>query len=264
MNAHGLHLTEQGCGPAVLWLHGYTMDSSLWQPLWDLLPDWRHIGVDLPGHGRSGPLLPGLTLPRLAERLAQVAEETGARRVVGLSFGSTSALQLAMQRPELVDHLVVAAPTLAGTANEPAAKQRYQQLALLHRLAGPGRQLTDLWMQSPPDIFRGTERHPELRRRVRETVLRHRWSELADGSMDALTAHRHSAADLRSITAATLAVVGTEDMPAFVANAELLRTEVPDCRVLTVPDSGHLPLLERPQAVAATLGDHLAPVRLRP
>ncbi|WP_037605765.1 alpha/beta fold hydrolase [Streptacidiphilus rugosus] len=257
MTAHGLHLTETGTGPAVLWVHGYTMDSSLWRPLWELLPGWRHIGVDLPGHGRSEPFPPGLTLPQVADRLALVATETGARRVVGLSFGSTSALQLAIQRPELVQRLVAAAPTLAGTANEPAAKRRYQQLTMLHRLTGPGEQLTDLWMQSPPDIFRGTERHPELRRRVRETVLRHRWTELADGSMDTLTAHRHTTADLRLISAATLAVVGAEDMPAFTANAELLRDTVPDCRMLTVPDSGHLPLLERPETVADALAEHL-------
>ncbi|MEU6220012.1 alpha/beta hydrolase [Streptomyces sp. NPDC047022] len=257
MTTHGLHLTESGTGPAVLWLHGYTMDSTLWQPLWDLLPGWRHIGADLPGHGRSGPCPPGLTLPRLADRLALVAEETGARRLVGLSFGSTSALQLAMQRPDLVQRLVVAAPTLAGTANDPAAEQRYKQLTLLYRLTGPGEHLTDLWMTAPPDIFRGTESHPELRRSVRDTVLRHRWAELADGSMDTLTAHRHSRADLHSISAATLAVVGTEDMPAFTANAELLRAEVPGCRVLTVPDTGHLPLLERPEAVAGRLAAHL-------
>ncbi|GGU90659.1 putative 2-succinyl-6-hydroxy-2,4-cyclohexadiene-1-carboxylate synthase [Streptomyces filipinensis] len=257
MTGHGLHLTESGSGPAVLWLHGYTMDSTLWRPLWELLPGWRHIGVDLPGHGGSGPCPPGLTLPRLADRLAQVAETTGARRVAGLSFGSTSALQLAMQHPELVHRLVVAAPTLAGTANEPAAEQRYKQLMMLYRMTGPGEQLTDLWMASPPDIFRGTESHPELRASVRRTVLRHRWAELADGSMDTLTAHRHTRADLRTITAATLAVVGTEDMPAFTANAELLRGEVPGCRVLTVPDTGHLPLLERPEAVAEALAAHL-------
>jgi 2-succinyl-6-hydroxy-2,4-cyclohexadiene-1-carboxylate synthase len=250
-------LTEQGSGPAVLWVHGYTMDSSTWGPLWELLPGWRHIGVDLPGHGRSGPFAPGLTLPRLAGQLAEVARATGARRMVALSFGSTGALQLAIQEPGLIERLVVAAPTLAGTANEPSAKRRYQQLALLHRLAGPGEQLADLWMQSPPDIFLGTEQHPELRRALRAVVVRHPWSELGSGAMDALTAHRHTEAELRRITARTLAVVGDQDMPAFVRNADLLRRTLADCRTLTVPGTGHLPLLERPEAVAAAIAEHL-------
>ena len=253
----GLALTEYGSGPAVLWIHGYTMDSSTWQPLWDLLPGRRHIGVDLPGHGGSGPFEPGLTLPRLADRLADTARAVGARQLVALSFGSTGALQLAIQEPDLIDRLVIAAPTPAGTANEPSAKRRYQQLALLHRLTGPGEHLADLWMQSPPDIFRGTERHPELRRRLRATVARHPWSELGSGAMDTLTSHRHTRAELRRITARTLAVVGAQDMPAFVSNAELLSDTLPDCRTLTVPDAGHLPLLERPEAVAAAIAEHL-------
>ena len=42
-----------GSADKVLWVHGYTMDSSLWQPLWDELPGWHHFGIDLPFHGTS-------------------------------------------------------------------------------------------------------------------------------------------------------------------------------------------------------------------
>ncbi|MGF1432127.1 alpha/beta fold hydrolase [Kitasatospora sp. LaBMicrA B282] len=253
-----LHLTETGHGEPVLWLHGYTMDSSTWHPLWDRLPGWRHLGVDLPGHGGSPALRPGLTLPELADQLAEVLRASGARRVVALSFGSMSAIQLAFQEPDLVDRLVLAAPTLAGTANEAAAKRRYQQLAMLYRLTGgASEQLADLWLQSPPDIFKGTERHPELRAALRAVVARHGWAELGNGAMDRLTADRHTADQLRRISARTLVVVGDQDMPAFVRNGELLCATVPDCRLLTVADAGHLPLLERPDAVAAAIAEHL-------
>ena len=40
-----------GDGPAVVWIDGYTMDSTSWSELWGLLPGWRHLGIDLPGHG---------------------------------------------------------------------------------------------------------------------------------------------------------------------------------------------------------------------
>ena len=59
-----LHLEPEGfavrtagtplSGPAVVWIHGYTMDSSTWEELWALLPGWFHIGVDLLGHGGQG------------------------------------------------------------------------------------------------------------------------------------------------------------------------------------------------------------------
>ena len=31
-----LRTHASGSGPAVLWIHGYTMDSSLWAELWDM------------------------------------------------------------------------------------------------------------------------------------------------------------------------------------------------------------------------------------
>ncbi|MFJ8627655.1 alpha/beta fold hydrolase [Kitasatospora sp. NPDC093550] len=253
-----LHRGGDGDGPAVLWLHGYTMDSTTWQPLWDRLPGWTHIGVDLPGHGGSAPLPPGLTLTALAGQLAEIAEETGARRLVGLSFGSLSAIQLAVQEPALLDRLVLAAPTLAGTPNEDSARVRYRQLSMLYRFAGPGEQLADLWMQSPPDIFTGTERHPALRAALRSVVARHSWAELGNRAMDTLTAHRHTADDLRGITARTLVLLGDEDMPAFTRNAELLRDTVPDCRLSLLEETGHLPLLERPEECAPLIAAHLA------
>ena len=53
-----------------------------------------------------------------------------------------------------------ARPRSAGGTAEPGIAERYRALALLSRIAGPGERMTDLWMSAPPDIFRGTERHP--------------------------------------------------------------------------------------------------------
>lgn len=248
---------SHGRGPVVLWIHGYTMDSSTWGPLWELLPGWRHVGVDLPGHGGSGPVPTGMTLPQLGAAIADIARAEEARRVVALSFGSLAAVQLAVDHPNLLDRLVLAAPTLAGAHPDPLARQRYQELVMLKRLAGTGKALVDLWMRSPPDIFLGTERHPQLREQLRSVIARHTWRELDDGSMQTLTAGRHTPAELRRIKARTLVVTGREDLPVFVDNARLLGEVVEGCRRLTVDRAGHLPLLERPEAVAPAIADHL-------
>lgn len=128
---------------------------------------------------------------------------------------------------------------------------------MLKRLAGTGKALVDLWMRSPPDIFLGTERHPQLREQLRSVIARHTWRELDDGSMQTLTAGRHTPAELRRIKARTLVVTGREDLPVFVDNARLLGELVEGCRRLTVDRAGHLPLLERPEAVAPAIADHL-------
>jgi len=254
----GLRTLTHGSGPTVLWIHGYTMDSTLWQPLWDLLPGWRHLGVDLPGHGGSGPLAPGTTLPALADRIAALARAERAEHWAALSFGSTVALQMAMDHPDAVRSLVLAAPTPAGGPPDPAARRRYLELLMLRRAGATAEQLAGLWMQSPPDIFRGTETHPELRARLRTVVARHTWAELGNGAMAALSAAQHTPDGLARITANTLVLTGADDMPAFHANAALLAEALPRCLTRIVPGGGHLPLLELPGAVAGDLTAHLA------
>lgn len=254
----GLHLTRSGdTGPAVLWLHGYSLDASLWDELWALLPGYRHIGVDLPGHGRSAPLRPGTALPDVAAVLDRICRDEGAARVVGLSFGTCLAIQLAADHPETVRRLVLGAPAILGGPEDPRAQRRYGELAMLRRALGPGEAMADLWLSSPPDIFKGTERHPALRARVRAVATRHRWRELADGSFRDLTRARQPAEVLRRIAAATLVCVGDEEMPAFRRNAETLRTTLDDCTVLELPETGHLALLERPKESAEALEAHL-------
>jgi 3-oxoadipate enol-lactonase len=252
-----LHVEVRGRGPAVLWLHGYTMDTTLWHPLWDLLPGFRHVGVDLPGHGGSGPLHAAQTLPALAARLAGIARRERARRIVALSFGSCLALELATAEPGAVGRLVLAAPTIAGAPAAEGVGRREMQLSLLHRMAGPGPHMTRLWMTSPPDIFRGSESHPELRSRLRRVIDAHQWTEMKTGAMRTLAGHVHTDLALGRISAATLVLVGDQDMPVFTANAARLAAVIPGCAVLTVPQAGHLCLLERPDVVAGPLRAHL-------
>ncbi len=246
-----------GSGPAVLWLHGYTLDSSLWSDLWQLLPGYRHIGVDLPGHGLSGPVPAGLTLPGLAAELARLARAEDARRVVALSFGTIAALQLAIDAPDAVQRLVVGAPGIGGRYADGVA-ERYQQLTLLRRVVGPGERMADLWMSSPPDLFRGTERHPVLRRRIKVVVWGHRWAELINGRYRPLTGHVQDLRALGRITADTLVITGEEDMPACHENTRTLCRAVSRCRSHPVSAAGHLVLLERPAEVAAVIAGQLA------
>ncbi|NUO97740.1 MAG: alpha/beta hydrolase [Nonomuraea sp.] len=252
-----LYVRATGEGRAVLWIHGYTMDASVWEPLWGLLPGWRHVGVDLPGHGRSGPLRPGTSLPELAAELAALARAESARLVVAESIGSMIALQLAIDHAADVQGLIVGSPTIAGAPAEPGTAERYRALAGLARMGAEGEQLADLWMSSPPDIFRGTEEHPALRAGLRAIVARHSWRELRDGAMHGLSRHVHTAGDLRGIRARTLVVVGERDMPTFRASAGLLREYVPGCRTVTVPGAGHLCMIERPATVAPVIAEHL-------
>jgi 2-succinyl-6-hydroxy-2,4-cyclohexadiene-1-carboxylate synthase len=251
-----------GDGPGVLWVHGYTLDSTVWAALWERLPGWRHLGVDLPGHGASRPLADDESLAGLGAELVRVAVDQGARHLVGLSFGSTVALAAAIAAPTAFSSLVLAAPAVAGAPTDPEAQVRYLQLQALYRRYGPGPHMAELWMSSPPDIFAGAAARPALWRELRAVIERHTWRELAGRAMWSLALGRQHPAELRRIGADTLVLLGERDMPAQRQSAELLADLIVRSRVEVVPDAGHLCLLEAPAAVAPSIDAHLRQGRL--
>ncbi|WP_344088204.1 alpha/beta hydrolase [Nostocoides veronense] len=239
----------------VAWLHGYTMSSAIWPQLWSLLPEADHVGIDLPGHGeRAGERMPK-TLDEWALVVAEDLRRSGARDLVGLSFGSSIAVQVAANHPDLVDRLVLGAPTLSGAADDRAARAKYFLLMMRMRELGPGRDLARVWMSDPPPIFRGLRRDEQRYAAMEQIVAAHPFTELRTGAMSALSATVQDATVLARVRATTLILVGTEDMPQFRANAEIIAEQAPDATVVVLPGAGHLPLLEQPDRCAHLLSD---------
>jgi pimeloyl-ACP methyl ester carboxylesterase len=58
---------------------------------------------------------------------------------------------------------------------------------------------------------------------------------------------------LGAIAAPTLVVVGREDVLTPLAAAEEIAAGIPGARLAVIEDSGHLPTMERPQAVTALM-----------
>ena len=233
-----------GEGETVAWLHGYTMDSSLWAELWQRLPRFRHVGIDLPGHGVSRALRAGDSLAGVAAAVLSACGALNATRLVGLSLGSLVALQAALTPSNLLQRLVLAAPVVGGTTAEASAQQKNIDLLRAYKSSGRGPNLTDLWLRSPPDIFKAAERSPALFAAIRAVVGRHSWQELDTGIMRGWAEASQPAGSLARISARTLILVGDEDMPGFRRNAHQLARLIPGCERRYLPGLGHLPLLE--------------------
>lgn len=242
-----------GSKASILWIHGYTLDSTIWEEVWGRLPGWRHIGIDLPGHGASAPAEAGESFPDFAERLAKLALAHDVRHVVGLSFGATVALQMAIQMPRAFASLVLAAPGVGGGPADCHAQTRRRQLRHCYRQRGAGPWMTELWMTSPPDLFKGASAHPPLWERLREIVDRHSWRELETLALERWHQHRQQVAEMRRIRTDTLMLLGDDEMAAFKRTGELVRRSLPSCQRCYVPRAGHLAPLELPAIVCPLL-----------
>lgn len=105
-----LHVTVTGSGPRVVLLHGlFGMGSNLGGIARELAQDHEVHQLDLPNHGRSG-WTREHGIPALASAVAAYLEAQGteASAVIGHSLGGKVAMEVAMNRPELVVALVVA------------------------------------------------------------------------------------------------------------------------------------------------------------
>lgn len=235
----------------VLWIHGYTLDSSTWAPVWARLPRQTHYGIDLPGHGGSAALARGASLRAVGDALAGAATDAGIRHIVGLSFGSLLALEIVLARPGAFETLTMAAPTVAGGPLDHDVGRRYVELGQLYRTRGPGPWMTELWMRTPPGTFAYAS--PELASRLRSVIDRYQWAELS-GRTPGVGALARERQDLRTLAASRvrlLVLVGEHELPAFRETAAELRRTRPDAETAELTGAGHLCVLHAPSEAAS-------------
>jgi len=239
-----------GRGWSVLLLHSGICDRRMWEPQWKPLSEsLRVVRPDLRGFGET-PLPPGPF--SFAADVVELLDELGIERpcVVGSSLGGRVALELATVAPERVERLVLLCPALAGFPRTPAA-QAFDEAedALLERgdVAGYVELNVSTWL-GPEASEAVRERVRQMQRRAVEVQLEAEAGpeqpELAPVPVDPAT-----------IAAPALVVAGGADMDHFQAVAAHLAQTMPKARLLRLDWAGHLPSLERPDAVTALIAD---------
>lgn len=236
------------------------MSSDIWYDLWLRLPEWSHIGIDLPGHGASPPPQTAQRLPELARMIGLVAVEQRVEHIVGLSFGAIIALQIAIELPSSFRTFTLAAASLTGGTDEPGTIDRYRELMRLHRKLGLGPWMTQTWMRRPPDIFAGARKRPRVWRNLKRIINHHSWSELETGFVQRWVSYRQvdRLEDLTSIRASLLLIVGEHEMDTFRVSAETIRNQVAGSLAVTLAGAGHLCILEVPDAASRVIARHLS------
>lgn len=104
-----VHYIDAGVGgDAIVFLHGWGGEASLWRQQQSLATGRRALYVDLPGHGRSEVGDGHYTIAAVAEAVHTVLQSAGVTRavVVGHSLGALVGWHLAMLAPDRVEALV--------------------------------------------------------------------------------------------------------------------------------------------------------------
>ncbi|MCH5159533.1 MAG: alpha/beta hydrolase [Clostridiales bacterium] len=98
---------------AIVYLHGWGCDGSIFAPIARRLPGYKNYLVDFDGFGKSPPpSQDGFSVADYAERLYEFLKEQGLTRVtlVGHSFGCRVAMVLAATYPKIVERMLFVGP----------------------------------------------------------------------------------------------------------------------------------------------------------
>jgi len=107
-----IHSSAVGTGPTIVFVHGWTCDSSSWVgQVPAFASEYRVITLDLPGHGQSQSPRDGkFSMDLFARAVEAVRADANAERIVlvGHSMGGTVSLSVAIKYPQRASKVVVA------------------------------------------------------------------------------------------------------------------------------------------------------------
>lgn len=258
-----LGVAVRGEGAALLWLHAFPLDSTLWRHQLEAFPGWQGIAPDLRGFGSSR----DARVSRDRATLAQYASDAvgvldalgvGDAVVCGCSMGGYVALEIwrhyagRVRAMVLMDTRADADGDAARAGRDAMVRVALEEgtAAVADRLLG--RLVAPATLASRPEVVAA----------VRGMIA----SASPEGIAAALRAMRDrpdSGDLLRHITVPVLVIGGAQDavIPPQVMRA--MAEQMSNARFSEVPGAGHLAPLEQPGVVNAAVARFLAELERR-
>ena len=255
VNGVNLAVEVRGEGPAILFVHGYPLDRTIWRDQIDSLEGYRRIAPDLRGMGQSDAPDLGYGMGIYAADLVALLDALGVNEVVlcGISMGGYVVFEFLRRWRHRVRALILMDTRAEADSTE--GRRARDAAAASARDGGAGAVGGALL---PKMLAPGSEeRAPELVDRVRRMMA----ATPVAGMIGALAAmrDRHDSTGLLPTLAdlPTLVLVGEEDALTPPDAARRMATLIPAARLVVIPGAGHLPPVERPSETTAEIREFL-------
>jgi pimeloyl-ACP methyl ester carboxylesterase len=218
---------------------------------------YRLIQYHRRGQVGSSRATPPVSYAQQAADAAGLLSYLGVSRahVVGHSTGANVALQLALDRPEVVQTLALLEPWLTTSPSAPAF---FEQAGSPMEAYASGEKETA--MAGFISLASGLEW--ETSRAVIEDYVPGSVAQAIKDAdtfcavdLPALSAWEFGSEDAAAVSQPVLSVLGSETGRLFVDGAALLRSWLPDVEELTVDEAGHLLQIQRPEPVARGIAE---------
>lgn len=254
-----LAYSETGVGPALVLLHAFPLDRTLWRDVVEPLAasGWRVITPDLLGFGASEK--PVGSIEDSAVAVATLLNHLGEHAAVvgGCSMGGYIALAFAAQYPERTAALILADTKASADSDEGRANRERiaEQVIASGSMAALATTLPDS-MLSPVTL---AER-PEVASWLKATALQQQPVSVA-AAQRAMAARSERFTTLHALRVPVLCIRGLDDRTATAEDHARMAAAAPDALDVVVPAAGHLLPIEQPEAFVAHLVPFLRGVR---
>jgi 3-oxoadipate enol-lactonase len=241
LNVEGARLRyrDEGRGPTLILLHGWTLDLEMWDPqVLALRSEFRLVRFDRRGFGLSSGR-PGAEHD--AADIATLCRCLGLNRVavIGMSQGARVALRFASLASERIYALILDGPPALdqSIADDEVPLTHLRAVMRTHGIAAFRRE----WSAHPLMQLRTPD--PQMRELLDRMIARYPGHDLvgpepASASVEPMR--------LPALRAPTLVLSGAQDLASRLQGAKLLSAQLPAAEHAVIHDAGHLINLDQP------------------
>lgn len=257
-SAQEIHVQTYGGGTRkAVALHCSLAHSGVWKGMMAALQEPIALSaIDLPGHGRSADWDGTGDYTALCAAAAKPLIDAPVD-LIGHSGGAVAALQIALDRPDLIRSLTLIEPVLFAAARGCPEWQGHLDLMAPYKAALDrgermlaAERFTEVWGTGTPwaDIDERSRRYMADRIHLIDAAM----PALADDNFGILAEGR-----LESLDLPVMIIIGTDCPPIIPCIAERIAERLPDVGLADVPGAGHLLPVTHPAQVAGLIDVNL-------
>ena len=234
-----VHYTDKGKGTAVVLLHGFLENSTMWKPFISKLANKnRVVTIDLLGHGKTECLGYVHTMEDMADAVKAVLSKLRLRRVVliGHSMGGYVALAFAEKYPKMMKGLCLMNSTATADSKEKRTNRDRAIVGVKHNYKSFIKiSISNLFRPKNRTIF------VDEINKIKEEALKIPLQGIV-AALEGMKVRKDRTKILKSKSFKMMMIIGKHD-PVLDQESLLLQTKNTKVRIVEFPD-GHMSHIE--------------------
>jgi 2-succinyl-6-hydroxy-2,4-cyclohexadiene-1-carboxylate synthase len=246
------YVEEKGSGSPLLFLHGFTGDTSTWSEVVERLSkNSRCMTIDLVGHGKTDSPVESnrYSMKNSVEDIKSILDELSIKKIslLGYSMGGRLALAFAVQYPDYIEKLILESASPGLKTEEERILRIQNDHKLAEKIFNNGlNEFIKFWENIP--LFASQKKlSSSVQEKIREQRLNQTPLGLANSLKGMGTGEQPSYWDaLNKFTFPVFIIVGELDEK-FCLIANEMMSKINNATVFKIPEAGHAIHVEKPE-----------------